>query len=92
MPTIHSLIFELETDPPRSRELVVQLNESDQGESTRPAHPDHTLLDVRHGDTIILHGTPELVLGVKPWRTSLCRGTYPAAESGNAWLESHGRN
>lgn len=86
---IHALMFDLESPPPPSRQLVAWLNEDGDGLATRHAHPDKTLLDARAGDVIVHQRKQYVVSAVKPYRTSLCRdeSQYPFVKNGREFLE-----
>ena len=58
------------------------------GKHTQHAHPSKTLLDVEVGHSIIHRRQQYVVTGVKPYRTTLCKGEsqYPAVKSGREWL------
>ena len=81
---IHALLFDLECPPPASRRLIAWIDEYGSGKHTQHAHPSKTLLDVEPGHVIVHRRRQYVVTGVKPYRTSLCKGeqSYPAVKSG----------
>ena len=86
MVTITSLIFELQCEPPTTRSLIVQIGADGNGRWTVPAHPDHTIVDVKAGHVLVHRRQPHKVISVRPYRTSLCREGYGVVESGRDWL------
>ena len=85
---IHALIFDLECPPPAFKQLIAWIDQHGIGKYTQHAHPSKTLLDVEVGHSIIHRRQQYVVTGVKPYRTTLCKGEsqYPAVKSGREWL------
>ena len=83
--TVHSIY--LTFSEPRRFDLCVPIQADDDGRFTKPVHPDKTMLDVRAGDQVVFRRRQCTVETVRPYRTSLCKSSYPVVNSVREWLD-----
>jgi len=84
MRRLHCLIFDLETEPPASRQLVVWW---DTGYGfARPARRDKTWWGVGPGDRLLIRGKWETVTAVRPYRAFPVQDSDPEITRRQGWL------
>lgn len=81
---LHGLIFDLETEPQASRQLVVWWDSGYR--FARPARRDKTWWDIGPGDRLIIRGQWETVTAVRPYRAFPVQDRYPEITCGRDWL------